>query len=248
MAHALHHLHKNVWYRPCHPDKNRVEPAIGVVVGDDATILIDAGNSPRQAAAVITAVSQLHAPPIRHIIYTHHHWDHTFGAFTYPEEVTIIGHKRTHQIMTVMMAEPWSSSYLRRRIERNPDLILDWTEAEWRQFRLIPPHITFEQPQTLSLAGVTFHLEHVGGNHAADSIVIKIPEAGVAFLGDCYYPAPVYAGGNLQDPVDTAVLAHILDEEITIYVDGHKAPFTRRQLQRIVRSHGLVAGIGKNKD
>jgi hypothetical protein len=31
-----------------------------------------------------------------------------------------------------------------------------------------------------------FELEHVGGQHAEDSIVVKIPQAQIMFIGDCY--------------------------------------------------------------
>ncbi|MFP3339793.1 hypothetical protein R0J91_17575, partial [Micrococcus sp. SIMBA_131] len=40
----------------------------------------------------------------------------------------------------------------------------------------------------IDLGGVTCVLQHVGGDHAADSVVVYIKEEKILFLGDCFYP------------------------------------------------------------
>jgi glyoxylase-like metal-dependent hydrolase (beta-lactamase superfamily II) len=69
----------------------------------------------------------------------------------------------------------------------------------------------------------------VGGAHSADSIIIKIPEAKVMFLGDCYFPPPLH----LRRPGETfsmSMLQSFVQEHYSIYIDSHNDPSTRQGL------------------
>ena len=53
--------------------------------------------------------------------------------------------------------------------------------------RIVAPQIVFDERVELRLGGVTLTVEHVGGDHAADSVVIHVEEDRLLFLGDCLY-------------------------------------------------------------
>jgi len=79
-------------------------------------------------------------------------------------------------------------------------------------------------------------LEHVGGYHAEDSIVVKVPRAQVMFLGDCYYPPPLH----LRTPeakASMAMLAALESKEYTLYIEGHDKPLTRAKLLKMLERH-----------
>ena len=80
MPDTLIQVAQNVWIFPRDEDPNRLQPNVGVIVADGHTVLVDAGNSPRHARRILLALDDVKAPPISHVIYTHSHWDHVFGA------------------------------------------------------------------------------------------------------------------------------------------------------------------------
>ncbi|WP_420628469.1 MBL fold metallo-hydrolase [Candidatus Leptofilum sp.] len=234
----------HVWILPRHPDKNRVQATIGMVITGSQTIIIDAGNSLQLARQIQAALMAMDAPRISHVIYTHHHWDHTFGACVYG--VPAIAHRLSHQFLTEMRQQNVGETHLRTKVERNPKLILDWTAEDWAAFEIVLPEIIYEGQEQFQFDGVTLELQHVGGVHAADSTVIKVVEDGVMFLGDCYYPAPRYENPTDQ-MLDMAMLENLLDENYDHYIDGHNAPMQTRHVRRILRSQALLARLNESR-
>ena len=82
---------------------------------------------------------------------------------------------------------------------------------------------------TIQLGQIRVELEHVGGRHAADSIVVKVPHAGIMFLGDCYYPPPLHLRTPESKP-SLEMLAALESKAYTLYVEGHDKPLTRARL------------------
>jgi glyoxylase-like metal-dependent hydrolase (beta-lactamase superfamily II) len=76
-------------------------------------------------------------------------------------------------------------------------------------------------------------LLHVGGQHAEDSIVVKIPQDRVMFTGDCYYPPPLRL--RKPDPAPSRDLLRRLENDAyDLYVEGHDKPSTRRELLKFL--------------
>ncbi len=240
----LTQISPHVWILPRHPDKNRVQATVGMVLTANQTILVDTGNSLHLARQIQATLAAMAAPPISHIIYTHHHWDHTFGACVYG--VPAIAHQLSHQFLSQMRQENVGETFLRTKVERNPRLILDWTAEDWATFEIILPEITYEGHKSLQFGEVTVELHHVGGVHAADSTVVKVVEDGVMFLGDCYYPAPAYENPADQ-MLDMEMLANLLDDAYQFYIDGHNPVMERHHLRRILRSQSLLARLNETK-
>jgi glyoxylase-like metal-dependent hydrolase (beta-lactamase superfamily II) len=95
------------------------------------------------------------------------------------------------------------------------------------------PDVVFDSTLTLQFGQMRLELEHVGGQHAEDSIVVKVPQAQIMFLGDCYYPPPLH----LRTPESKAsmtMLAALESKEYTLYVEGHDKPVTRAKLLKMV--------------
>ena len=240
----LTQISPHVWILPRHPDKNRVQATVGMVMTEQQTILIDTGNSLNLARQIQATLAAMEAPTVSHIIYTHHHWDHSFGACIYGAPV--IAHQLSYEFLAQMQQENVSETYLRTKVERNPKLILDWTAEDWAQFEIVLPKITYEGHHQLNFGEVTLELEHVGGVHAADSTIIKVVEDGVMFLGDCYYPPPRYENPDDQ-MLDMTMLESLLDENYDLYIDGHNAPMQTRHVRRIIRSQALLARLNETK-
>jgi glyoxylase-like metal-dependent hydrolase (beta-lactamase superfamily II) len=231
MPDELQQIAESVWIFPRDPDSNRAQPNVGVICTAARTILVDGGNSPRHARRVLVALSEMNTPPVSYVIYTHHHWDHVFGATVFGAPA--IAHELCRKLLIEAAGKPWSYAYLQEEIRRNPfregELIaLGRAIDDWRTFRILIPSITFTHKLRLYLDGLTLDLEHVGGNHAPDSIVVHVQEAGVLFTGDCYYRPPVHLR-EPNDTLDLTMIESLADEAVNTYVDGHGVPMSRAE-------------------
>ncbi|MFG1810428.1 MBL fold metallo-hydrolase [Streptomyces sp. NPDC049040] len=238
MAHvvpgALVRVTERVWIWPHHPDPDRVQASVGVIVGDDGCVMVDAGQSPAHARRVRDSMADQGLPPPRLLVYTHHHWDHVWGAQEWG--VPVVAHERCRQMMLAEADKPWSDAYLRAEMAREPLLVPSYSarsramEGCWESFRLVLPTQTFHGRHTVRLAGAAVELDHVGGRHAPDSIVVRVPSEGVILLGDCYYPPP-YHMRQPGDEADLAMVRELVSTDYETYVESHDVPKSRQEVE-----------------
>ena len=72
-------------------------PLIGLVIGDDYCLIVDSGNSPKQANEFKIEIEKMDLPPVKYLVLTHHHCDHTFGLIEW-DVVSIANHKTSNYI------------------------------------------------------------------------------------------------------------------------------------------------------
>jgi glyoxylase-like metal-dependent hydrolase (beta-lactamase superfamily II) len=241
MASKLRRITERVWLCPHHHDPNQIQPCIGVIVGDKGTVLVDAGCSPILARSLKDALDSAHLPAVSQIIYTHHHWDHVYGACEF--DVPVAAHRLCREILLEEARKPWSAKYLEDEVKKNPLLQVSYKMRsqlidDWENFRIVVPEIIFEPSMIIEAGEMKILLEHVGGEHAQDSIVVKVPQARVMFLGDCYYPPPLHLRKPGSD-ISISMLASLEDEAYSLYVDGHSEPMTREELLAFLEQEGF---------
>ena len=239
MRQKLIRLAEHVWLWPHNSIFHAVQGCVGVIVGANETVLVDAGNSPQLARRIKEELIRSGFPPVSHIIYTHHHWDHIYGACEF--QVPVVSHSLCKTILTEEAKRPWGVEYLRQEIKNNPRLRASFTARarairDWATFRIVVPDIIFDNWLTLQLGQINLQLEHVGGHHAEDSIVVKVPQAQVMFLGDCYYPPPLHLR-TPESKASMAMLAALESKEYTLYIEGHDKPLTRSKLLTLLERH-----------
>jgi glyoxylase-like metal-dependent hydrolase (beta-lactamase superfamily II) len=161
------------------------------------------------------------------LVYTHHHWDHVWGACAWPD-VEIVGHETAQPLLQAESARPWSHRYLHEQVAANPRLAPSFEARacaihSWSDFEVLPPTLIFSRQHTLP-TGVK--LRHVGGRHAPDSIVVAVPDSSVMLLGDCFYPPPLHLR-TADDGLDEDQLRGLLDEQYEWYVDSHSDAWRR---------------------
>src|SRR5687767_12620029 len=234
---TLKQLTEHAWFLPHDPDKNAVQSSIGVVTTQNKSILIDAGNGPRLARKLRTELIRNNLPPVSRIIYTHHHWDHVYGACEF--DVLATAHKLCKAILEEESKKPWGIEYLREEIKREPKLTVSYNARaksieDWKAFRIVVPEDVFETEKVIYLDRLSIELVHVGGEHAEDSIVVKIPQEKVMFIGDCYYPPPAHLRKPDSAP-SLEMLRTLQNDAYDLYVEGHAKPFTRTGLLKFLR-------------
>jgi glyoxylase-like metal-dependent hydrolase (beta-lactamase superfamily II) len=238
MFRNLEQLSPRVFVFPRDETPNAIQPNIGLIKLARQSILIDAGNSPRHARQISAAMTGQDFAPIETIILTHHHWDHSFGAASF-NALHLIAHQDCAKALADYAKREWSASALREEIIANPkrevsnNAMID-AIADWRDFHIPEVSLSFTRSLTLYFEDLTIELEHVGGRHSADSIVVRIPEEEVMFLGDCYYPPPKYLRSEGDEDLDLSMLESFYRQDYHFYVDGHGSPGRREALAKMI--------------
>jgi glyoxylase-like metal-dependent hydrolase (beta-lactamase superfamily II) len=205
------------WLPPGPPDR----PSLCAVAGERETIWLDAGSSVAHARQFLRDLARDGVAEPSHVVLTHSHWDHVFGA----EELGahVIAHKRTAVYLDQLAATDWSDEALDRRVASGEASLqhAENVKAELpspRDVRIAPAEIVFHDGLDLQLGGVRVEVRHVGGDHADDSTVMFVEPDGLLFLGDCLYEAP--SGGYTNERFGPLVEA-VRGFGAQLFVEGH---------------------------
>jgi cyclase len=184
----------------------------GFLVGRRGVISIDTCSTVRRTRAYVEAIESVTAQPVRTVINTHHHGDHTFGNFLMTG-ATIVGHEAT-RTGVLDWGEPQSYPF--------------WTEVDWGEVVLEPPFLTYTDSVTVWVDDLRADVRHVGmPAHTTNDSIVWLPERKVLYCGDL-----LFNGGTpflVQGSVAGAI--KVLEEVIK--------PLGA---QTIVPGHGAVAG------
>lgn len=231
------------------PDSTTDRPVLGAIAGTRGTLVVDAGASPAHAHALQQAIAAAGLPAPRYLALTHWHWDHIFGSAAW--DLPTFGHVETQRVMAHLATLDWSDAALDARVAAGKEIAFcrDMMKLELpdrRDLVLRPPDIIFTEPVTIDLGGATCQLIHVGGDHAADSVIVHAPEDRVVFLSDCYYQNLYHAPPCYTTAKLLPLLDRLLALDADLYLTGHGAePLTRADL---AAEATLLAQIGRTVD
>ncbi len=159
------------------------------VVADDGVTSIDACATERRTRDYIEAIGAVSDRPIRTLVNTHHHGDHTHGNYLF-SGATIVSHERC-------------------RAELVADGILDyggvWNDVEWGALRLAPPFLTYTESVTVWADDLRCDVRHVGdAAHTTNDSVVWLPERSVLFCGDLLFNGgtPFVLMGSVAGAID----------------------------------------------
>ncbi|MGE7767548.1 MBL fold metallo-hydrolase [Peribacillus sp. NPDC096540] len=229
---TLQHLSKHIVYLTPVAETDR--PILAAVSGAMKTLIIDAGNSVQHAQLFQDKLLQANMSG-NFLVLTHSHWDHVFGLENVG--IPVICQEKTYNNIKDMQQLSWEDHDLDQRVEAGTEIpfCADAIKLELgtkRNIDLPLPDIIFETVLTIDLGDITCVIEHVGGDHAADSCIIYVPEEKTLFLGDCLY-ANLYA----EKWNYTAEQALLLVKKIEAYdadtyiLSHHDQPCTKQEME-----------------
>src|ERR1041384_463992 len=146
----------------------------GIVVTQDGVVLIDSGHNPTDSRAISAFVKKLTPLPVRLLIDTEPHPDHTTGHFVFSPPAIIIAHDGATESM-------------KGRERETPDRIqkLAGTSPEMRAalegYRFVPPQVEYRQKATINMGERTFELFHLKGVHSEADTAVWLPKERVLF-------------------------------------------------------------------
>lgn len=193
-------------YAYVHPRGGWCVSNSGVLVGRDATTLIDTTATVPRAELLRDELAGLAAAPVRSVITTHHHGDHHYGNVAFAPGAAIIAHDRARECM----------------IEDGLNLTAIWPEVEWGEVTIVPPTITFEDRMTVYVDDLRVELIHYGPAHTVNDIVAWIPERRVLYTGDVAFSGgtPFCLMGSVAGSLATIGKLRALDPEVVVCGHG----------------------------
>jgi glyoxylase-like metal-dependent hydrolase (beta-lactamase superfamily II) len=207
---------------------------IAVLTGPDGKLLVDAGitaSKPR----ILEALNRLDARPVKRLINTHWHFDHSDGnQWLHAEGATILAHENT-----------------RKHLDSG-QRVADWS------FNFPPapagalPSEVITGDKTLHHNGMTLSLRVHPNAHTDGDIAVYFTEADILHTGDVWwngiYPFIDYSTGGSIDGTIRAVNAVIaMTSDQTVIVPGHGPVGNRAELTEfrdmLVAIRGNVAAL-----
>ena len=182
----------------------------GLIVGPESCIVIDALFAPSMTQAFQAEIKRVTDKPVRLLVNSHHHIDHTLGNALFPE-AQIVSHVNARAEQERNGLVP-----LERLKSIVPDLV---AETEGVDMRL--PDITFEGMLTLNLGDREVRLQHLGRGHTIGDIIVMLPDEGIMYGGDLAFHrvTPLAFEGHIGDWL--AVCYRIADRSPKTIVPGH---------------------------
>ena len=181
---------------------------VGVVFGEDGIVVIDTRASHVEADELRDELRTLTSLPVRWVIDTHWHWDHTFGNAGFPE-AEIWGHELCRRAMVELgdsMKED-AAAWLPDRLEEIAEVVIT------------PPTRVFDTFVDIDLGPRVVEMTYHGWGHTDSDIVVTVGE--VSFMGDLLEEGapPVFGDGfPMSWPLALASAAEIGS---SIIVPGH---------------------------
>jgi cyclase len=142
----------------------------GILVGDRGVTLVDTAFTESRARFLKQKVETLSSNPIRTVVNTHHHGDHTYGNFLFPE-ATIVGHQRCREAVLATGLE--TTKY--------------FPGVDWGDIEVVAPFLTLEERLTLYLDETALDLISMAPAHTTNDIIVWMPERKVLFAGDLVF-------------------------------------------------------------
>jgi len=145
----------------------------GVVVGRDAALVIDAGVSPSVGRQIQAQVRALTDKPLRYLVNTTYHGDHTFGNSAFAAEVRVV----SSRLNALGMRDLEKEKRVRARNmygDRSLDEVIEWRK----------PDITFEHFLELDLGDQAVQLWQFGPGNGPGDTIVYVPSARAAWTGN----------------------------------------------------------------
>jgi cyclase len=180
----------------------------GFIVGKDYVVVVDSLATVGLTQRFRDQIKKITDKPVRYLVNTHHHGDHTYGNHVFAG-ATIISHDRCrHEVIEAGTPDPevWNTIF---------------SDFDFRGIAATPAGITFDRQLTLHLDRQEIRLLHFGPGHTIGDIIVYLPDEGIIFAGDFIflYSTPLGMEGSFAGWIKN--LDSMAKLGARIYVPGH---------------------------
>jgi glyoxylase-like metal-dependent hydrolase (beta-lactamase superfamily II) len=240
---SIESIGNRFWYMT--PVSETDRPILGMVAGNERTLMIDAGNSEAHANLFNDMLKEQGVDEPSFVVLTHWHWDHIFGLSALGNTVSISS-KKTRNDIEKLLPLSWSNEALDQRVAEGTEIefcanAIKQEFPDQRDITITLPEMTFEGEIEIDLGGITCIIKHVVGDHAEDSVVVYVKEEKILFLADSIYPDIFSAKDNYTVEGTRDLLRKIEVFDADTYILSHSGIISKKEFQdqaNLLRSIG----------
>ena len=190
----------------------------GVVAGPQWAVVIDTLALPDETLSIREFIEHELNVPVRYVINTHYHADHTWGNCFFPG-ATVIAHARCRDLL-----EERGIPSLEAAKRQNPAL---------RQVKIVLPQMTFVDGELTLRVGKKNLILSLALGHSKDGIAVLVEEDRILFAGDAFMPVPYIVDGDIDESM--ATIKRIGRMGLENIVQGHGDVILRGEIDAAVR-------------
>jgi glyoxylase-like metal-dependent hydrolase (beta-lactamase superfamily II) len=190
------------------------------VVLEDYVVVVDA-NYPWAASEILEEIRKTTDKPVRFVVNTHYHHDHTFENGIFQDAgAAIVSSTAASREMNTLGRREWEQNYSGQPLDA---------------YKQIFPSVTFDDSLAFEDGVHPVELIHMGPAHTAGDVVIWLPKERVLVTGDLFVNGNPW-GNNVADPDANydrwlTVLDTVASWNPAIVVPGHGEPATTQNLK-----------------
>jgi len=151
----------------------------GIILTDEGVVVIDTGQNPIESRAIMDAVKKLTTMPVRFVIDTEPHADHTTGHYVFSPPAVVVAAAGAGESMRA--ADRSAPDRIQRLAAMSPEM-----KAALEGYRFITPHIEYHDKMTINLGGRTFELKYLKGVHSESDSAVWLPKERIVFSASAF--------------------------------------------------------------
>jgi cyclase len=150
----------------------------GIILTQEGVVVIDTGQNPIESRDIMATVKKLTSKPVRIVIDTEPHADHTTGHFVFPDAVIIAAAGGGDSMRAADRAAP---NRIQTMAATSPEM-----KAALEGYKFIAPHIEYHDRMTINFGGKTIELIYMKGVHSESDNAVWLPKERVVFSASAF--------------------------------------------------------------
>lgn len=191
--------------------KNSFGANAGIIVGQDFIVAVDSLMSAREAKRFIKDIRKISKKPIKFLIDTHYHLDHSLGNSEFAKRGAIIIAQENDQ-KNMEKAGVGMLQHAKR---------IGLSDKDLKGTKLAYPTLTFKERITLDLGNKKVEVLCPGPSHTSGSVLVYVPKEKVLFAGDILFTDFHPFLGNADIPGWIKVLDRLMTMDVVKIIPGH---------------------------
>lgn len=209
--------------------KNSFGANAGIIIGKDSIVAVDSLISAREAKRFIKDIRKISKKPIKFLINTHYHFDHTLGNSEFAKLGTVIISNENDQA-NMQKAGEGMLQYAKQS---------GLTDQDLKGTKLAYPTLTFKDRATLDLGDKQVEILYLGPSHTTGSVLVYVPQEKVLFSGDILFTDfhPFLGEANIEGWIKA--LDYLTAMDVDKIIPGH-GPVSNKKDVAALKSYLLV--------
>lgn len=193
----------------------------GIIIGKDGIVVIDTLISAKEAKRFIRDIRTVSNKPIKYVVNTHYHLDHTFGNSEFAKlGALIISHTNDGNSLKI---------HGETALKNAKDYGL--SEKDMKGTKISYPVLTFNERMEIYLENLKIELIYFRPSHTDGSVLVYLPDKKILFAGDILFTGyhPFMGEGDIEGWLKT--LNYIMTMDAETIIPGHGPVSTKKDIE-----------------